>query len=96
MAFHPPHEQHHRHAPGHRRGADDDGVWVTTKGDANDAADPWGRIRVSGSQVWVVRDVIPKVGSFDTFVKEPAIRLVLLDGVVLFGIAVALDAIWRS
>jgi signal peptidase len=96
VAFHPPHEQitvTHRVVDVQH---DNEGVWITTKGDANNAADPWGRIRVGGSRVWVVRHVVPRAGSLNTFVKEPAIRLVLLTAVVLLGIGVALDAIWRS
>jgi len=95
VAYHPPHDRfiithrivaiHHRH-----------GTWITTKGDANNAADPWGSVRILGSTVWTVRGVVPHIGYLSIWVKTPLPHLLLVASIVLLVCAVALDTIWRT
>jgi signal peptidase I len=95
VAFHPPHDQftvshrvigiHHRH-----------GLWITTKGDANNVPDPWGSVRVLGSSAWVVTGVVPHVGYLSVWVRTPLPHLLLVLTIVLLVCALALEAIWRT
>jgi signal peptidase len=63
VVYHPPGEGDeavmHRIASLEREA---DGIWITTKGDANDAEDPWGRARLRGDTAYRVAAVVPKVG----------------------------------
>jgi len=94
VAFHPPHATF---TVTHRvialRTAH--GVWITTKGDANNVADPWGSVRVEGSHVWVVSFAVPKAGFLTVWVKTPVVRLALMVVLILLLGAVALERIWR-
>lgn len=63
IVYHPPGQAEeavmHRIASLEREAED---IWITTKGDANDAADPWGRARLRGDTAYRVIAVIPKAG----------------------------------
>jgi signal peptidase I len=94
VAFHPPHSavtvthrviavQHHH------------GVWITTKGDANNVRDPWGPVHIIGSSVWVVHHVVPHLGYLSMWVKSPIPHLILLIVVVLLVCLGTLRKIWR-
>jgi signal peptidase I len=74
----------------------DRGVWITTKGDANNTADPWGSIRVLSPKVWVVSGVVPYVGFLSVWVREPLPHLLELLTIVLLACTLALEAIWRT
>lgn len=63
---------------------------IVTKGDANNAADPWGRVKPHDPTVERLVTVIPKVG-FLTDVKQ---LLLIVAGVLL--ILVAAIALWPS
>jgi len=94
VAFHPPHERFtvsHRVIAVHRR----HGLWITTKGDANNVADPWGSVRVLSSSVWVVSGVVPHIGYLSVWVRTPMPHLLLALTIVLLVCALALEAIWR-
>jgi signal peptidase len=39
-----------------------DGLWITTRGDANGADDPWGRVRLRGDTAYRLLTVVPMVG----------------------------------
>jgi signal peptidase len=73
-----------------------DGVWITTKGDANNADDPWGSVHVLGSSVWVVKGVIPYVGFLSVWLQNPLPHLLLALTIVLLVCGLALEAIWRA
>jgi len=67
---------------------------VETKGDANQAKDPW-RARLNGSTAWVVRGGVPFVGYASVFARSLGPLLLLLS-VVVVGLAWALRLIWRD
>lgn len=95
VAFHPPHDTFtvtHRVVALQRTAA---GTYITTKGDANDADDPWGRIRILGSRVWVVEAVIPKAGFVTVWARTPMVRLLLALFVVTLVCGMAITRIWR-
>ncbi len=99
VAFHPPKDHFtvtHRVMSIQRRTGSHAGLWITTKGDANNADDPWGSIRLLGSTVWTVRAVIPDVGFLSTWLKSPILHLVLVLSIVLLVCSLALRMIWRS
>ncbi len=72
-----------------------DGIWMTTKGDANNVSDPWGSVRVLGPSVWVVSGVVPRVGYLSVWARTPLPRLLLALTVVVLVCALTLEAIWR-
>ena len=94
VAFHPPHQTftvtHRVIALSHHHG-----VWITTKGDANNVRDPWGAVHIIGSSVWVVHDVIPRLGYVSMWAKSPIPHLLLLVVVVLLICFGTLRLIWH-
>ena len=94
VAFHPPHQTftvtHRVIALSHHHG-----VWITTKGDANNVRDPWGAVHIIGSSVWVVHDVIPRLGYVSMWAKSPIPHVLLLAVVVLLICFGTLRMIWR-
>jgi signal peptidase I len=94
VAFHPPKETF---TVTHRVIAlsNHHGVWITTKGDANNVRDPWGKVHIIGSSVWVVRHVVPHLGYVSMWVKSPIPHVLLLVVVVLLICLGTLRMIWR-
>lgn len=66
---------------------------LETKGDANQAADPW-RLKLSGNSAWIVRAKIPLVGYAVVFAQRW--MLLLLGGGVLALLVGCLRLIWRQ
>ena len=64
---------------------------VRTKGDANDALDPW-TARLDGSTAWRVRLVVPKLGWMVSALRDPLVRLLT---VFVAPALFALVALWR-
>jgi len=64
---------------------------VRTKGDANDARDPW-TARLDGPTAWQVRLVVPKLGWAIVWLRDPFLRLLT---VFLAPALFALLALWR-
>jgi signal peptidase I len=95
VAFQPPHDQF---AVSHRVTAirHHHGTWITTKGVANNASDPWGSVRIKSGSVWVVRGVIPHVGYLSVWARTPLPHLLLALTVILLLSGLALEAIWRQ
>ena len=94
LAFHPPHDSFivsHRVTHIQRR----HGTWVTTKGDANKLADPWGNVRIARHDVWVVAAVIPQAGYLSVWVKTPIPHLLLIIAIVSLVWLLAIERIWR-
>jgi signal peptidase len=60
-----------------------DGTWITTKGDANAEADPWGEIRLRGELAWRVAATVPAVGFVPIWTQGLRGPLLVLTGVVL-------------
>lgn len=95
VAFHPPHDQFtvtHRVIAVKRH----DGLWIRTKGDANNVADPWGSVRILDPKVWVVAHVVPEVGFLSVWIRTPVPHLILVFTFILLICAVAVEAIWRA
>ena len=77
-----------------RREATPQGEVFVTKGDANDAEDPW-LVPAAGSG-WRIERSVPKVGYALGFARDPRASMVLLStagGWLMFGL---LRRIWRS
>ena len=64
---------------------------VRTKGDANNARDPWAA-RLDGSTAWRVRLVVPKLGWVVAWLRDPLVRLLT---VFVAPALFALIALWR-
>ena len=94
LAFHPPHENflvshrvttiHHQH-----------GMWVATKGDANNVADPWGSVRITSHDAWIVAAVVPHAGYLSVWVKTPIPHLLVIIANVSLVWLLAIERIWR-
>jgi len=71
------------------------GVVVQTKGDANNAPDPW-RARITDASVWEGRVAVPYLGTAIRALRSPAThRLVLFALPVLLAVVWLAD-IWRE
>ena len=68
---------------------------VETKGDANDAVDPW-QARLKGDRVWKVRHQVPQLGRALLFLGRPEIRVTCWFAVVGLVIGIGLRRIWRK
>jgi signal peptidase I len=69
-------------------------VTVQTKGDANEAADPW-KATLQGDTAWQVRAVVPEVGSAIQALRTPVVSQVLRFGAVGLVAGWLLLGIWR-
>src|SRR3954452_2018075 len=69
-------------------------VTVQTKGDANDALDPW-TATLQGETAYQVRAVIPEIGHVIQLLRNPTIAPVLLYGAPTLLVGWLLLAIWR-
>ena len=95
VAFHPPGELGltviHRVFSLHRtRG----GVIIQTKGDANNATDPW-RARIAGNAVWRENLKAPQLGYLAVWSQQRPVRLGVLIAIVILVISMLLGWIWR-
>jgi signal peptidase len=64
---------------------------VRTKGDANEAADPW-TAKLDGSTAWQVRFSVPKLGWLIVWLRGPTLRLLT---VFVAPLLFALLGLWR-
>jgi len=67
---------------------------VQTKGDANNAPDPW-LARIDSPTVWHARGDVPFVGTVVRFLRLRQLRLVLLYAVPFVLAAIWISEIWR-
>src|SRR3954465_12951536 len=74
--------------------APDGSVTVQTKGDANDAVDPW-TATLQGDTAYQVRAVIPKIGTAIEALRAPVVSQVLLYGAPTLLVGWLLLSIWR-
>ena len=72
----------------------DGSVTVQTKGDANEAVDPW-KATLQGDTAWQVEAVVPEVGSVIQALRSPAVSLVLRYGALTLLAGWLLLGIWR-
>jgi signal peptidase I len=68
---------------------------IRTKGDANDARDPW-TARLDGSTAWRVRLVVPKLGWMVVWFREPLVRLLTLFATPALFALITLWRIWSE
>lgn len=68
---------------------------VTTRGDANPAADP-APLRLTGEQVWTVRHVVPHAGRVIRTLASASVRLLLAAAVGLVLLVAAIRHVWRA
>jgi signal peptidase len=96
VSYHIPVDDHH--VVTHRVVAvqhDEDGsVTIRTKGDANNAADPW-KATLHGDTVYRVRAVIPDLGRAIEALRSPVVTKALVYGAPTLLAAWLLQAIWR-
>lgn len=95
VAFHPPGQPHvtviHRIRSIERSGG---GLVIQTKGDANNATDPW-RARIAGGTVWKESLKVPWVGYLVAWSQRQLIRLLVLTVMLALMVSIALRWIWR-
>jgi len=95
VAFHPPGEPGltviHRVFSVHRIRA---GVIIQTKGDANNAIDPW-RARIASNTVWREDLKAPKVGYLAVWSQQRPVRFGVLIVIVILVVGMLLGWIWR-
>jgi signal peptidase I len=68
---------------------------VRTKGDANNARDPW-TARLDGSTAWRVRLVVPKLGWLIAWLRDPLVRLLTVFAAPALFALLALWRIWSD
>lgn len=68
---------------------------VTTRGDANNAADPWGEFAINSATVWRARGEIPLAGHAIANLRRPEVQLVLTRALPLTLLAWLLVSVWR-
>jgi signal peptidase I len=73
----------------------DDGLWITTRGDANDVEDPWGAVRLRGDTAYQLVAVVPKAGYLPVWTRS-ARGPVLIAAGLLFGLSALLSHRRRS
>ncbi|SSC23539.1 Hypothetical protein KLENKIAIHU_2138, partial [Klenkia terrae] len=73
----------------------DGSVTITTRGDANDAADPWTATFAAGDTAWRVRAVVPAVGRAIQLLRTPPVSYALVWGAPVLLAGWALAAVWR-
>jgi signal peptidase len=67
---------------------DGSGIVVRTKGDANDAPDPW-IARITDATVWRARFAVPYLGAVVRVLRSPGVHRT-----VLFAVPLALAMMW--
>ena len=70
------------------------GIIIQTKGDANNATDPW-QARIAGSTVWRENLKAPAVGYLAVWSQQRLVRLGVLIVLVIVGVSLPLGRIWR-
>jgi signal peptidase len=95
VAFHPPGEPHltvtHRAVSVERTR---NGVIIQTKGDANNARDPW-HAHIVGDTVWHEDFELPKFGYLAVLSQQRLARFGLLSVIVILIVSMQLGWIWR-
>jgi signal peptidase len=72
----------------------DGSVTVRTKGDANDAIDPW-TATLQGDTAYQVRAVVPEIGHVISALRTPAVATTLVYGAPALVAGWLILAIWR-
>ena len=72
----------------------DGSVTVQTKGDNNDAIDPW-KATLAGDTAYQVRAVVPEIGHVIHALRTPAVATALVYGAPALVAGWLILAIWR-
>ncbi|GHE09389.1 S26 family signal peptidase [Klenkia taihuensis] len=75
--------------------APDGSVTVRTRGDANEADDPWTATFAAGDTAWQVRAVVPGAGRVIKVLRTPGLSQALVVGVPVLLAGWVLVAVWR-
>jgi signal peptidase len=75
--------------------AKDGAVLFRTKGDANNGVDPWTAKSAPHAKVWIVKRVLPVVGTVIRFLRQPLVSLALTRVVPAGLIIFLMYVIWR-
>lgn len=67
---------------------------VRTRGDANNAPDPW-VAQLKGTTTWKVRTQVPALGHVIIALRDPVVRLLTVGATTALGLLFGLRAIWR-
>ena len=67
---------------------------VRTRGDANDADDPW-VAKLRGSTAWTVRGHVPRAGYLIQAMRQPVLRVGSVLAGTLLALGMGLRRIWR-
>jgi signal peptidase I len=96
IAYHIPIDDHHlvTHRVIGVETAADGTVTVQTKGDANEAADPW-KAQLQGETAYQVRAVVPELGHAIQALRSPIVSQVLVYGAPALLAGWLLLSIWR-
>lgn len=73
----------------------DGNLAIRTKGDANDAADPW-LAHLDGDTVWEVKTVVPHLGDAIRVLRAPFVQHGAFWSALVGFVPVALKRIWRN
>ena len=68
---------------------------VVTKGDANNAEDPWGEFAINGSTVWKAKGAVPGAGLLLANLRRPEVQLVMTRVMPLGLLVWLLASVWR-
>ncbi len=68
---------------------------VVTKGDANNADDPWGAFTIDAPTVWRARGAVPLAGHAIAALRDPNAQLALTRVVPLMLLGWLLISVWR-
>lgn len=69
-------------------------IIIRTKGDANNAGDPW-RATIAGNTVWREVLKVPWAGYLVAWSQQPAIRVAVLGIMLILAVGILLGWIWR-
>ena len=96
IAYHIPIDDHHlvSHRVVSVEHGTDGAVTVETKGDANDATDPW-QATLQGDTAYQVRAVIPEIGNAIEVLRTPVVSQALIYGAPALLAGWLLLSIWR-
>jgi len=68
---------------------------VITKGDANNANDPWGEFAITGTTVWKARGDVPLAGHAVANLRRPEVQLALTRVLPVALLVWLLVSVWR-
>ena len=71
------------------------GVIIRTKGDANNASDPWRAKIADGSTVWRESLRLPRIGYLVVRIQQPYVRMGVLTAMLMLVVSLLLGWIWR-